>query len=108
VIVLATERTSDGASVVTVLPVTHRAPDNPAAAVEIPQVIKNTLGLDAHRSWVMISEGNKFVWPGYDLRKVPGNPPRYAYGFLPPRFFNDVLKAFGAWHKAGKGRMTGR
>jgi hypothetical protein len=108
VIVLTTERASDGPTVVTVLPVTSRVPDNAAAAIEIPRAIKNMLGLDAQRSWVMVSEGNKFVWPGYDLRKVPGNPARYAYGFLPPRFFNDVLRAFGAWHKAGKGRLTGR
>jgi len=95
-----------GATIVTVLPVTRRAPDNPAAATEIPPTVKHKLGLDAQRSWVVISEGNKFVWP--DLRKVPGSPPRYAYGFLPPRFFNNVLKAFGAWRKAGKGRLTGR
>jgi hypothetical protein len=108
VIVLASERATDGAIIVTVLPVTHRVPDNPAAAVEIPQNVKHTLGLDDQRSWVMVSEGNRFVWPGYDLRTVPGDPRRYAYGFLPPRFFNDVLKAFGAWHSAGKGRLTGR
>lgn len=108
VIVLAIERASDGATIVTALPISHRAPDNPAAALEIPQIIKHKLGLDNQRSWVVVSEGNKFVWPGYDLRKVPGDPTRYAYGFLPPRFFNEILTAFGAWHKAGKGRLTGR
>jgi hypothetical protein len=92
VIVLAAERASDGATVVTVLPITHRAPDDPTAAVEIPPPVKRLLGLDLERSWIVVSEGNEFVWPGYDLRKVPGNPARYDYGFLPPRFFDSVLR----------------
>lgn len=37
VIVLAVERGSDDATTVTVLPVTHSAPINPAAAIEIPR-----------------------------------------------------------------------
>jgi PemK-like, MazF-like toxin of type II toxin-antitoxin system len=108
VIVLATASASDGATVVTVVPVTHRPPDDAAAAVEIPQTVKQLLGLNMERSWVVVSEGNKFVWPGYDLRKVPGDAARYEYGFLPPRFFSDILKAFGTWHKTSKGRLTGR
>jgi hypothetical protein len=50
VIVLAVERESDGAIVVTVVPVTHRAPADRAAAVEIPTAIKRHLGLDDDRS----------------------------------------------------------
>ena len=108
VIVLVAARASDAATVVTVVPVTHRPPDDSAAALEIPQVVKKHLGLDAERSWVIVNEGNRFVWPGYDLRKVPGNPARYDYGFLPPRFFNSVLNAFGAWQAAKKTRVGGR
>src|SRR6516225_926655 len=70
VITLAVERQPDGETVVTVLPVTHRPPDADGAAVEIPQAIKRHLGLDLDRSWVVVSEGDQFVWPGYDLRKV--------------------------------------
>jgi hypothetical protein len=108
VIVLAAERTSDGATVVTVLPITHRMPDEPAAAVEIPPAVKRLFGLDLDRSWIIVSEGNEFVWPGYDLRRVPGDTGRYDYGFLPPRFFDSVLKVFDAWHKTRKVRLTGR
>ncbi len=108
VIVLAAERASDGAIVVTVLPITHRAPDDPAAAVEIPPAVKRLLSLDPERSWIVVSEGNEFVWPGYDLRKVPGKPTRHDYGFLPPRFFNSVRNAVGAWHKTRKARLMGR
>jgi hypothetical protein len=44
---------------------------------------------------------------GCDLRKIP-NTDRYDYGLLPPRFFNQVLDAFVAWHRVGKRRLTPR
>ena len=101
VIVLAVERQADGATVVTVLPITHGAPATPGAAIEIPAPVKRHLGLDDQRSWAVVAEGNAFLWPGYDLRKVPRKD-RYDYGYLPPRFFNQVLKAFLALHPTGK------
>ena len=107
VIALAVERQRDGETLVTVLPVTHRAPDDAAAAVEIPRAVKQWLGLDDDRSWVVVSEGDQFVWPGYDLRKRR-NTDLYEYGFLPPRFFQDVLAAFLAWHKTRKVKLTPR
>jgi hypothetical protein len=87
--------------------VTHRAPDDAAAAVEIPRAVKKHLGLDDERSWVVVSEGDQFVWPGYDLRKVRGTD-RYDFGYLPPRFFNQILAAFRAWHVAHKVTVTPR
>lgn len=107
VIVLTVERPKDGATLVTVLPITHSAPAIPEAAVEMPVAVKKHLGLDDARSWVMVHEGNEFVWPGYDLVKIPRTE-RYDYGFLPPRFFKQVLDAFIAYHRAGKGRRTSR
>lgn len=107
VIALAIERQQDGETLVTVLPVTHRPPEDTSAAVEIPRAVKKHLGLDDERSWVIVSEGDQFVWPGYDLRKAP-NTDRFDYGYLPPRLFNDVLKAFWAWHKAHKVSVTPR
>jgi hypothetical protein len=101
VIVLAVESETDGGTMVTVLPITHSAPADPASAVEIPAPVKRHLGLDNDRSWIVVSEGNEFLWPGYDLRKRPDSD-RYDYGFLPPRFFNRVLKAFVAWYNANK------
>ena len=76
--------------VVTVLPITHRTPADPASAVEMPLPVKRHLGLDDDPSWIVVAEGNEFLWPGYDLRKLPHSD-RYDYGFLPPRFFNQVL-----------------
>lgn len=107
VIVLAVERAADGAMIVTVLPITHTAPTDPGSAIEIPVPVKRHLGLDDDRSWIVVAEGNEFLWPGYDLRKLPHSD-RYDYGFLPPRFFNQVLEAFVACHKAGTRRVASR
>jgi len=107
VIALAVERPANGETVVTVLPVTHRPPADPAAAIEMPRAVKRHLGLDDERSWVVVSEGDQFVWPGYDLRKVRGSD-RYEFGFLPPRFFAEILLAFRAWHAAHRVTITRR
>ena len=107
VIALAVEPQADGETLVTVLPVTHGPPADPAAAMEIPAAVKRHLGLDDARSWVIVSEGDQFVWPGYDLRKVPGTD-RYDYGFLPPRFFVQVLAAFAQWGRSRKSKVIDR
>jgi hypothetical protein len=78
---------------VTVLPITHTPPEDRARALEIPTPTKRRLGLDADRSWIVLSEANDFRWPGFDLRPVPGqHPSTVAYGMLPPAFF-EVLRA---------------
>lgn len=107
VIVLSVTRASDDAAIVTVLPVTHAASADINAAIEIPPPVKKHLGLDDARSWIVIAEGNDFVWPGYDLRKAPTTD-RYEFGFLPPHFFNQVRDAFVAFHKAGHTKTTSR
>jgi hypothetical protein len=53
--------------------------------------LKAHLGLDDLPSWVVVTETNDFLWPGPDLRPVPGaKPGRFDYGMLPPRFFAHV------------------
>ena len=74
----------------------------PEDAVEIPAATKARLGLDSERSWVVVSEVNRFVWPGPDLASVPGNPRRFDYGFLPPRFFKKVTSQIVDWARARK------
>ena len=89
-IVLATE-SADGETVVTVAPITHSSPRDEAAAVEIPAATKQRLGLDAERSWVIVSEVNRFVWVGPDLRPVSRDTPdRFDYGMLPPALFTRI------------------
>ena len=77
------------------------------SAVEIPTPVKRHLGLDDDPSWIIVAEGNEFVWPGYDLRKRPHSD-RYDYGFLPPRFFNRGIEAFDGWYRTGRRQVTPR
>ena len=63
------------------------------------------LELDVERSWIVVAEGNEFLWPGYDLRKIGGTD-RYDYGFLPARFFHQVLDDFAACYEMGKRQLT--
>ena len=85
----------DGETRVYVLPITHRSPGPETHAIEIPMRVKRHLGLDGDRSWIILDEINDFIWPGHDLRPVPGSaPPRIDYGVLPPRFFDEVRTAF--------------
>lgn len=108
VIVLAVERKDDGATLVTVLPITHAQPANPALAVALPAAVKRHLGLDDLPSWVMLHEGNEFVWPGYDLRPVPQARERYHYGFLPPALFRQIVTRFADLWQAGQAAAVSR
>ena len=88
VIVMAVAAPGTNAARVYVLPITHAAPAHGTQAIEIPPPVCRSAGLDAARSWVVISEFNDFVWPGFDLGIVPGRTPRtVAYGFLTQGFF---------------------
>lgn len=108
VIVLAVETTGDGVTMVRVVPVTHAPPDNAAAAVELPAAVKRHLGLDDDRSWVILDEVNEFAWPGFDLQPVPGTRGRFAYGFLPPRLFDQLMLKLRQVWSGGQGKKTPR
>ena len=99
----------DGDKEVLVLPVTHSPPADPADAIEIPAATKSRLGLDGERSWIVIMEANEFVWPGPDLRTVPGrDESTIAYGPLPPRFFAYVRDKFLERDRHEKSRRVKR
>jgi hypothetical protein len=74
-VIVLTVRRADGKMLVRVAPVTHRAPDDPARALELPRATKQRLGLDDDRSWVILDHANEFQWPGPDVRPVPGALP---------------------------------
>ena len=95
--------------VVTVLPITHTPPLELSFAVEIPYSTKQRLGLDAERSWVMLSEANRFVWPGPDLRPLRGaDVASIAYGMLPYRLMEDIRMKFIAHIKARRAKLVSR
>lgn len=86
----------DGAPVVRVLPITHTAPADPSEAIEIPRPVKERLRLDEERSWIVLTESNRFVWPGPDVRPPPIETADGYYGPLPPNLFAEVRRRFVA------------
>ena len=94
---------------VIVLPVTYSQPPRETPALEIPPALKKHLHLDAERSWIVLSESNEFDWPGPDLRRVgEGGDSSIAYGILPPRFFDELLRRFLALEDDHKSRRVQR
>ena len=86
---------AQGEQWVTVLPVTHTPPANREFSVEIPAATKRRLGLDDERFWVVLSEANRFLWPGPDLRPArQGDARTVAYGQLPYALFEEIRKKF--------------
>jgi hypothetical protein len=78
---------------VRVAPITRRTPDDPSRAVEIPHPTIQRLGLDGARSWIILDHANEFIWPGPDVRPVPGREPTTIYyGALPPALFDKVRR----------------
>jgi len=105
VIVLATEEV-DGKIVVTVVPVTHSRPSDPTIALEIPRRVKARLGLDDAPSWIIAEEANRFVWPGPDVRHVPGGG--FVYGELPAALFQALRERVLALAREGRMRALRR
>ncbi|HUI61412.1 MAG TPA: hypothetical protein VLX90_14385 [Steroidobacteraceae bacterium] len=107
-VILVTEGEA-GERVVTVLPVTHLVPADPELAVEIPTAVKRRLRLDDDRSWIVLTEANRFIWPGPDLRPVaPGDPASVAYGPLPHALFEQIRLKFLVALKARTARAVRR
>ena len=87
---------------VAVAPITHSPLHDPNAAVEIPPRVKEHLGLDGERSWVILEEVNIFTWPGFDLRPIKRGETRIDYGLLPPKFFDRLIEKFKELRSQGK------
>ena len=96
----------DGTPVVRGLPITHTPPSNAENALEIPPAVKNRLQLDVERSWIVLTESNRFVWPGPDLRPLDSDSG--YYGPLPPALFTEVKRRFVELARAGRHRAGAR
>ncbi len=107
-IVLAIGTTQERMRVI-VLPITHTAPQPSDEGIELPPAVKTRLGLDHERSWIIVSEGNDFIWPGPDLRPLAGQGlESVVYGLLPPRLFHAIRSRFLARAQTGQAGMTKR
>jgi hypothetical protein len=101
--------TATGEARIIVLPVTHSPPGKDAHTIEIPPATKRRLGLDDARSWIVLSEANRFMWPGPDIRPFDAPQGRtISYGFLPPGFFRVVRDSFLTLDAAAKSRQVSR
>jgi hypothetical protein len=108
-VVVLSVRDCSGDKVVTVAPITHSVPADHGVAVEIPLPTKVRLGLDDERARVIVSEVNRFIWPGPDMAPIAGSvPKRVDYGFLPPRLFATVAARLLALASQRKAAVVGR
>jgi hypothetical protein len=90
-IVVATRRDQDGDVRVLVAPITHSPPADPSASIRVPPDVCRRLGLDNDQQWLRVDELNRFSWPGYDLRPIPGRG-GIEYGLLPRGLFLQLKK----------------
>ena len=93
---------ADGRTQVAVAPITHSPPHDPNVAVEIPPRVKEHLGLDSERSWVILEEANIFTSRGFDLRPIKKGDSRVDYGLLPPKLFERLIAKFRELRAQGK------
>lgn len=91
------------------VPITTQPPRRAADGFEVPPRVKAHLGLDAERCWIMVTELNRFLWPGPDVRPIRrGKELTPFYGALPEKLFRPVLEAVVAGAEAGSLRATRR
>ena len=92
---------------VIVLPITHSPPYDPTTAIEIPAATKRRLNLDDDRSWVILEEANRFIWPGPDLRPMKsGNMTTVVFGELPADLFRKIRERWLALSASRRSVVT--
>lgn len=107
-IVVAASTGPDGDVRVTVAAITHGQPEDPAGSLEIPPATCRTLGLDSASHWLRFDELNRFIWPGFDLRPIPGRPEDSVYGMLPPAVYERLRQGILQRQKAARLRIQNR
>ena len=89
-----------------IAPITHAAPRDAADAMAIPLATKARLQLDDENSWIITAELNRFIWPGPDVRPVPGGA--MAYGYLPAAMTRDLVEQIRQRSQSRALEVTGR
>ncbi|MCY7339506.1 MAG: hypothetical protein LH465_06085 [Sphingomonas bacterium] len=107
VVIVVAVQNVHGNTQLLVAPITHSEPRLPQSAIEIPKIIKRELGLDEARSWIILNELNRFVWPGPDIRIVAGGSGPY-HGAIPDHLFTRMRDAIVERASANRLRMTKR
>ncbi|MGD0191611.1 MAG: hypothetical protein ABSD74_12790 [Rhizomicrobium sp.] len=92
-----------------VLAITHSKPVHATDAVALPLSVKRRLKLDDDASWIVTTEANAFVWPGPDIRPIPGRKPAaVTYGRIPDGLLRTVAHSFLANRKKQRARTAAR
>lgn len=102
-------RGADGTVEVLVLPITRTPPIRASDAVLLPQDIKHRIGLDNAPSWIVTTEANAFVWPGPDIRSVPGRTPTtMIYGRVSDSLLRQVARSYLANRERQRSQLVKR
>lgn len=108
VVVLAARKRSHGTELL-VVPVTTRPPRRGDAAIEMPDRVRQHLGLGADRCWIICDELNRFTWPGPDIRPVRGKAEVSPFfGKVPGRLLEQIRVVLTEAAQAGRLRATKR
>lgn len=99
----------DGTLHLLVLAVTHTPPIDPDDAVPFPQEAKRRIGLDDAPSWIVTTEANAFIWPGPDIRPVPGRTPTtMIYGRIQDSLLQQVARSYLLNRQKQRSRLVPR
>ena len=94
---------------VLVLAVTHTPPRDRLDAVPFPEAEKRRLGLDDIPTWIVATEANSFVWPGPDVRPVPGRSTgTWTYGQISSALLQLVARAYLGNRERQRARLVVR
>ena len=105
-IVVARQTVNGKQPQVLLVPITHSPPKNPNGAVEIPPKVKQHLGLDQERSWIIVNELNSVAWD--DAGIVPVSRTHWEYGFLPGKLAQILIDRIIEQQQCGKLKITDR
>lgn len=85
----------DGKHRVYAAAITHSPPVHSGDTVALPPSVQRQLGLDDAPAWIVTTELNAFVWPGPDIRPIPGRHPRtFVYGRIPEALLKRTVRSF--------------
>ena len=107
VAVVVAAQTTDRQVQLLVVPITHREPNALQPAIRLPQWVKRDLGLDENPSWIILSELNRFIWPGPDIR-IAGSGDDPFYGAIPEGLFVELRDSIVKLATGNKLRMIRR
>lgn len=110
VVTIPAKRPNDTGPNVAVVPITHSPPDDRTVALELPAAVRRSLGLDDERSWIVLDEINRFVWPGPDLVPLRARfeAQKMVYGTLPKGLMAQVLSLLAREIRAGRLKIVKR